>query len=234
LKDAIKQRFNLDVDVKNVYFARKYGFKSRDDLFGAFVFEQQNDSALSYEYRGVSLLEAALANFAPDEEHASACNDCQVITRWSSYDGEVIPTFHAVNSQALSIAPHEFAQVCRSLDLGNLYQQHIKAIVQPDDTAQRSALETQLQEHQRQQLALSAEVAAHQTEWGISADAYRMIKQVITNPASATLDGKPVTFAALKVFGSVLVGPVLIGPARKGSDSVERLVVFIPNDPQQP
>ena len=234
LKDAIKQRFNLDVDVKNVYFARKYRFKSRDDLFGAFVFEQQNDSALSYEYRGVSLLEAALANFAPDEEHVSACNDCQVITRWSSYDGEVIPTFHAVNSQALSIAPHEFAQVCRSLDLGNLYQQHIKAIVQPDDTAQRSALETQLQEHQRQQLALSAEVAAHQTEWGISADAYRMIKQVITNPASATLDGKPVTFAALKVFGSVLVGPVLIGPARKGSDSVERLVVFIPNDPQQP
>ncbi|MGU3306801.1 NEL-type E3 ubiquitin ligase domain-containing protein [Pseudomonas sp. M5A4_2d] len=234
LKDAIKQRFNLDVDVKNVYFARKYGVKSRDDLYGAFVFEQQNDPALSYEYRGVSLLEAALANFALDEERASACNDCQIITRWSSYDGEVIPTFSAVNSLALPIAPHEFAQVCRSLDLGTLYQQHIKAIVQPDEATQRTALETQLQEHQRQLLALSAEVAAHQTEWGIGADAYRMIKQVITDPGSATLDGKPVTFAALKVFGSVLVGPLLIGPARKDSDSVERLVVFIPNDPQQP
>ena len=234
LKDALKQRFNLDVDVKNVYFARKYGFKSRDDLFGAFVFDQQRDSELNYVYRGVSLLEAALANFERDEERASTCNDCQIITAWSSYDGDVIPTFSAVNSQALAIAPHEFAQVCRSLDVGNLYQQHIKSIVQPDEATQRAALETQLQEHQRQLLALSAEVAAHQTEWGIGADAYRMIKQVITDPGSATLDGKPVTFAALKVFGSVLVGPLLIGPARKDSDSVERLVVFIPNDPQQP
>jgi hypothetical protein len=234
LKDALKQRFNLDVDVKNVYFARKYGFKSRDDLFGFLVFDQQRDSELNYVYRAVSLLEAALANFEPDEERASACNDCQIITAWSSYDGDVIPTFSAVNSQALAIAPHEFAQVCRSLDVGNLYQQHIKAIVQPDEATQRTALETQLQEHQRQLLALSAEMAAHQTEWGIGADAYRMIKQVITDPGSATLDGKPVTFAALKVFGSVLVGPLLIGPARKDSDSVERLVVFIPNDPQQP
>ncbi|NWA84142.1 hypothetical protein HX783_15280 [Pseudomonas sp. D2002] len=234
LKDAIKQRFNLELDVRNVYFARKYGFKSRDDLFGVLVFDQAPDPSLSYEYRGVSLLEAALANFTPDEERASLCNDCQVITTWNSYDGEVIATPHAVNSQALAIPAHEFAQMCRTLDLGNLYQQHLQAIVQPEDETQRSALEQQLQEHQRQLLALSAEVASHQAEWGIGADAYRMIKQVITDPATATLDGKPVTFAALKVFGCVLVGPLLIGPVRKDSDSAERLLVFIPNDPQQP
>ena len=234
LKDAIKQRFNLELDVRNVYFARKYGFKSRDDLYGVLVFDQAPDPSLSYEYRGVSLLEAALANFTPDEEPASLCNDCQVITTWNSYDSEVIATPHAVNSQALAIPAHEFARMCRTLDLGNLYQQHLQAIVQPEDETQRSALEQQLQEHQRQLLALSAEVASHQAEWGISADAYRMIKQVITDPATATLDGKPVTFAALKVFGCVLVGPLLIGPARKDSDSAERLLVFIPNDPQQP
>ncbi|WP_448653175.1 NEL-type E3 ubiquitin ligase domain-containing protein [Pseudomonas fluorescens] len=234
LKDAIKQRFNLDVDVKNTFFARKYGFKGRDDLFGAFVFEQQNDESLRYEYRVVSLLEAALANFESDEEKASACNDCQVITTWSSYDGEIIADFNALNSQAVGITPHEFAQLCRNLDLGKLYQAHIKAIVQPSDDAQRIALENQLQEHQRQLLALSAEVACQQPHWGISADAHSMIQQVITNPGSATLDGKPVTFAALKVFGSVLVGPLLIGPSRQDSDRVERLVVFTPNDPQQP
>ncbi len=105
LKDAIKKQFNLDLDVKNVYFARKYGFKGRDDLLGAFVFEQRSDPSLRYEYRGVSLLEAALANFAPDEARAGACNDCQIITTWNAYDGEIIPTFSAVNSQALPIAP---------------------------------------------------------------------------------------------------------------------------------
>ncbi|MPR01525.1 hypothetical protein F0169_05210 [Pseudomonas sp. MAFF 212408] len=235
LKEAIKQRFNLDLDVKNVYFARKYGYKGRDDLFGAFVFDQTRDPALRYEYRTVSLLEAALANFEPDEEQASSCNDCQIITTLSaSYGGDVIPTLSVFKSRALAIAPHEFIQMCRTLDVGNLYQQHIKAIVEPTDDAKRSALQTQLQEHHRQQLALSAEIASHKIEWGISADAYQMIKQVITDQSSATLDGKPVTFAALKVFGSVLVGPVMIGPDRKDSGRVERLVVFIPNDPQQP
>jgi len=234
LKDAIKQRFNLELDVNNVYFARKYGFKGRDDLFGAFVFEQQSDPQLRYEYRTVSLLEAALANFEPDEERASTCQDCQLITTVGANGGDVIPNPSVFRSHALAVAPHEFAQMCRSLDLGKLYQEHIKSIVQPADETQRTALQAQLQEHQRQLLALSAELAAQTPEWGISADVYGMLKQVITDPGSATLDGKPVTFVALNVFGSVLVGPLLIGPERKGSDRVERLVVFIPNDPQQP
>ncbi|AZE54828.1 hypothetical protein C4K03_2673 [Pseudomonas synxantha] len=232
LKDAIKKHFNLDLEVKNVYFARKYGFKSRDDLFGAFVFEQQ--SSPYYEYRTVSLLEAALANFTPDEAQAAACSDCQIITTWDASNSAIVPDFNVINAHAVAIAPHEFAQMCRTLDLGNLYQQHIKSIVQPADAGKRAELETQLQEHQRQLLALSAEVARHQPHWGISTAAHRMIQQIITDPGSATLDGIPVTFAALKLFGSVLVGPLLIGPARIGSGVIERLVVYIPNDPQQP
>ncbi|NVZ81982.1 hypothetical protein HX836_09260 [Pseudomonas yamanorum] len=234
LKDAIKQRFNLDLDVNNVYFASKYEVNARGDLGGAFVFGQHRGPSQRFEYRGISLLEAALANFVPDEEKASECADCQVITTWSAYDGEIIPSPEAIKGAALAINRHEFAQLCRTLDLGGLYQKHLKAIVQPTDNSQRAALETQLREHQRQLLALSAEVAMHQPEWGISADGYRMIQQVITDPGKATLDGKPVTFAALKVFGSVLVGPLLIGPARLDSDRVERLLVHIPHDPQQP
>lgn len=34
LKDAIKAQFNLDLDVRNMYFARKYAFKDRDDFSG--------------------------------------------------------------------------------------------------------------------------------------------------------------------------------------------------------
>ena len=234
LKDAIKTRFKLELDVRKVYFARKYGFKDRDDLFGAFVFDQQSDPAQRYEYRGVSLLEAALANFSADEEKPGACEDCQVITTWNAYDGEIIPTPSVIKAHALAIPAHEFAQLCRSLDLGKQYQQHIKDIVRPSDAAKRTALETQLQEHHRQQLALSAEIAMQTPQWGIGAGAYRMLQQVIEDPASARLDGKPVTFAALKLFGSVLVGPLLIGPERKDSDRAERLVVYIPNDPQQP
>ncbi|APC16111.1 hypothetical protein BLL42_10365 [Pseudomonas frederiksbergensis] len=243
LKDAIKAKFNLELDVKNVYFARKYALKGRDDLFGVFVFDQQKDPRLTYEYRGISLLEAALANFEPDEEKPLACNDCQIITGWSSYDGEILPTFEAVNSQVKPIAAHEFAKLCRTLDLGALYQKHIKDIVQPEDSREREALEKQLEEHQRQKLAVCIEVARHpfalkpggsQITSGISADVYQMLKHTLVGENAAKLDGRPVTFAALKVFGIELTGPLLIGPDRKNADRLERLVVYLPDDPEQP
>ncbi|BCX65934.1 NEL-type E3 ubiquitin ligase domain-containing protein [Pseudomonas izuensis] len=243
LKDAIKAQFNLELDVRNLYFARKYGFKGRDDFFGFFVFDHQDSQSLRYEYRGISLLEAALANFEPDEEKPLHCNDCQVITGWGSYDGEIIPTFEAINSQATPIAPHDFAKLCRTLDLGALYQKHIKDIVAPGKTEDRQALERELEEHLRQRLAVSTELAwlqfalkpgGSQVETGISQGVYQMLQKHLRSESSVTLDNRPVTFASLKVFGIELVGPLLIGPNRKDAGRVERLAVYLPNDPQQP
>ncbi|WP_246218987.1 dermonecrotic toxin domain-containing protein [Pseudomonas izuensis] len=243
LKDAIKAQFKLDLDVRNTYLARKYSFKRRDDFFGVLVFDQQKNPDLTYEYRGISLLEAALANFEPDEEKPLVCNDCQVITGWSNYGGEIVPTFSAINSQGKPIAPHDFARLCRNLDLGALYQKHIKDIVQPDDADERTALERQLEEHQRQQLAVSTEIAwqhfairpgSLQVASGISQDVYRMLQKALARERDVTLDDRPVTFATLKVFGIELVGPLLIGPKREDSERIERLAVYLPNDPQQP
>lgn len=243
LKAGIKARFKLDLDVRKVFFARKYGFKSRDDLYGVLVFDQQGDQSLQYEYRGISLLEAALANFEPDEEKLLRCNDCHVITDWENYDGDVLPTFAAINSRARPIAPHEFVKLCRALDLGAQYQKHIEEIVQPQDSKAREALEQQLEEHQRQQLAMATEIArgqfttregSRQIASGISDDVYQMLKALLTGTRSATLDGRPVTFSRLKIFGIELVGPLLIGPSRSASDRVERLAVYLPNDPSHP
>lgn len=243
LKAAIKERFKLDLDVRQVFFARKYAFKSRDDLFGFLVLDQQHDQTLNVEYRGISLLEAALSNFTPDEEQPLRCNDCQIITDWSSYDGDVIPTFETLRSKARPIAPHDFARLCRTLDLGAKYQKHIEEIVQPKDATARESLEQQLQEHHRQQLAMATEVASQPFATkggsagvgpGISADVCQMLKQLLASGSGGTLDGKPVKFEALKIFGIKLVGPLLIGPDRQSSDRVERLAVYLPNDPQQP
>lgn len=230
LKAAIKQQFNLDLDVKRVYFARKYGLKGRDDLGGAFVFDQQSDSALTYLYRGMSLLEAALANFDADEEAPLSCSDCQIITRFDGYDGDAIPTFAALQQQAVPLTPHGFAQLCRKLDLGTLYQAHLKAVLQPDDVAQRTQIELQFEQHQRAQFALSLEVAKLQFASDLAMG--KVLQQLLVDPAQSFLDGRPVTFAALKVFDSVLVGPLLIGPVRQRSGQVERVVVYVPDDPQ--
>ncbi|ASV36425.1 hypothetical protein CI807_09605 [Pseudomonas sp. NS1(2017)] len=244
LKEAIKKEFNLDIDVRNTYFARKYRrVRGRSDMFGAFVLEPQDNSTLNDRYQGISLLEAALANFEPDDELPLTCADCRVITTFSAYDGEIIPTVYAVTSQAVAIPAHAFAKLCRTLDLGALYQAHLKEVLYPAALAERNALDQQLQEHHRQQLALSVEVAHLQLTTdhssgrvlaGISDSAYEMLKQVLADTPNVNLDGRRVTFAALKAFGIELVGPLLIGPDRTDSTRVERLLVYIPNDPQQP
>ena len=233
LKHAIKQAFNLDLDVRNVFYARKYRYQSgRSDLYGFFAVEQQSGSALNDRYRGISLLEAALANFEPDEEQPLSCDDCHLITTFGAYDGEIIPTPYAVISQALAIAPYAFAKLCRWLDLGGRYQKHLESVLRPEDPVKRKALEQQLQEHHRQQLAVSVEIAHLQAS--ISDDVYAMLKQVLADTPGVTLDARPVGFARLKLYGSELVGPLLIGASRENMHHAERLVVFIPNDPQQP
>lgn len=236
LKDAIKARFNLELDVRHVYFARKYGSKGRrDDFYGAFVFDTQTDPSLTYEYRGISLLEAALANFEAAEEQPSPCADCQIITTWNNDNAEILSTYAAVKAQAVAIEPHAFATLCRTLDLGKRYQDHLKALLQPEGDGELQALAAQLQAFQQQQFALSVEIARLQAQGHIGADVYAMLKQLALGQGDGlTLDGRSVTCSAMNLFGSMLVGPLLIGPDRQNSDRVERLVVYIPNDPQQP
>ncbi|MGY2272162.1 hypothetical protein HX893_14130 [Pseudomonas reactans] len=232
LKARIKQQFNLDVDVRQVYFARKYTPAS-PGVFASFVdVDQTREGSLNDYYRGFSLLETALANFESSEEAPLRCADCQIITTWGSYDDEVIPTFTVLKDHAVAIPPHEFARLCRSLDLGAQYQTHIKEQVQPADAAKRSALEQALEQHKREQLALSIQLAALQGH--ISPDVRSMLEQLLADPARVELDGKPVTLTAISLFGSELVGPLLIGPDRKSSKRKERVVVYVPNDPQQP
>lgn len=244
LKAAIKRTFNLDLDVRQVFFARKYAFKDgRADLFGAFTFDRESDPLDYATYRGMSLLEAALANFEPDEEIPSSCSDCRIITRFSGYDDYIMLTFDALKGQAVAIAPHDFAKLCRSLDLGERYQTHLKHVLRPEVESERDKVQQRLQDYWRKQLALSVEMAHLQVasvpgngeiDSGVSDTAYTMLKRLLADTPGVTLDGRAVTFASLKIFDIQLVGPVLIGPERLDSDRVERVLVFIPNDPQQP
>ncbi|NWD80662.1 leucine-rich repeat domain-containing protein [Pseudomonas reactans] len=232
LKAAIKQQFNLDLDVRQVYFARKYEREGPGYISRFVDIDETRNTALTARYWGHSLLEAALANFEASEEQPLRCSDCQIITTWASYDDEVIPTFSVLADHAVAITPHGFARLCRTLDLGAKYQAHIKALVQPADNVQRQALEQQLEQYPREQFSLETELLGfHST--AVSAEARSMLMQLLANPGSATLDKKPVVIAGLKVFDSVLVGPLLIGPDRQSSSQAERLVVYLPNDPVQ-
>lgn len=233
LTQAIKAEFKQTLDVNQVYFVRKYGRQVRGDFFGALVLDSEGSHFDRYEYRGTSLLEAALANFEPDEENKPGCADCNLITTVRPfYGGEVIPSIGAFRAGVLPIAPEAFARLCRTLDLGRRYQEHIMSIVRPGSDAARSRLDRQWRDHHKQGLALCVEIAW--TKGDISHAAYLMMKQVVADQEPITLDGRAVTFSSLKIFGVELVGPLLIGPDRVNSRRVERVVAYIPGDPEHP
>ncbi|WP_191624358.1 NEL-type E3 ubiquitin ligase domain-containing protein [Pseudomonas fluorescens] len=244
LTQAIQDKFKLQLNVRQVFFARKYraGGGGRHGFDRVLELDKETDSSLNDFYKGITLLEAALGNFEPDEARKSSCDDCQIITRWSSYGGEIIATKDEVMKLAVSIAPEAFAELCRSLDLGRQYQEHISAVLQQDDAWERAVVETTLSSNQKHMLAVSAQVAYMQhlestsdgANSGISADAYQMLLQVVGDKPGITLDERAVCYAGLKMLDVELSGILLIGPDRLGSDRVERLVVYIPGDPAQP
>ncbi|WP_431481824.1 dermonecrotic toxin domain-containing protein [Pseudomonas thivervalensis] len=230
LEQAILAEFKQVVNVNEVYFVRKYGRKTRDDFFSALVLDSEGGHFDRYEYRGMSLLEAALANFEADEERKPACEDCNLMTTVRPfYGGDVRPTTDAVRAGALPIAPEAFARLCRKLDLGRQYQAHINAVVRPDGS---KAYDHSLSEHHRQGLALSNHIARAKAD--ISPAVYQMLQQVIGGASSITLDGQAVTFKSLKIFDIELVGPVLIGPDLERSRRVVPVVAYLPGDPEQP
>ncbi|YCH52684.1 hypothetical protein M1D35_22340 [Pseudomonas sp. Z1-24] len=188
LTQAIQQEFKRTLNVEKVYYARQYASKTRKDLGSTLLHRLTGEAWDTYEYRGASLLETALANFEPDEEQKLDCDGCHVITTTAlTVSGTPAPTLEAVRAGALPIAPHAFARLCRKLDLGRRYQQHIRAIARPADEDARRRLDQQMRDHHRQSLALSVEVAWAKAD--ISRDTYLMLRQVVGDQDGAMLDG---------------------------------------------
>ncbi|NUT80534.1 NEL-type E3 ubiquitin ligase domain-containing protein [Pseudomonas brassicacearum] len=233
LSQAIENTFRRTLNVREVYLARKFAVKTRTDLGSNLLHRLTGEAFDTIEYRGSSLLEAALANFEPDEERKLDCDDCHFITTTPvSSDGTLNHTLQSVREGALPIAPQAFIKLCRELDLGRRYQEHLKAILQPSNDQGRNELDRQLREHHRQSLAISIEIARSKSD--IRQDTYQMLLQLVGGQSGIKLDGRSVTVASLKIFDVELIGPLLIGPEREHSNRVERVVAYIPDDPEHP
>ncbi|MFW9268628.1 NEL-type E3 ubiquitin ligase domain-containing protein [Pseudomonas sp. NR3] len=233
LSQAIQTTFKRTLNVREVYFARKFAVKTRTDLGFNLLHRLTGEAYDTYQYRGGSLLDVALANFEPDEEHKLDCDDCHLITTTPvSADGTLSHTLESVRAGTLPIAPEAFIKLCRKLDLGRKYREHLVTVLEPNDRQARERLDEQLREHHKQLLTISTEIA--QAKADIRQDTYRMLQRVVGGQPSAELDGRPVTFATLKVLDVELVGPLLIGPEREKSNRLERVVAYIPDDPEHP
>lgn len=243
---AIEKKFGQRLDVRAVFYARKMEQKECDT--DPSMVSTTSISALAseyYFYRGISLLEAALNNFTPEEATEPVCEDCHLITRYNFYRSSGVklhPTGN-VRSSKLDIKAHEFAQLCRELNLGQSYYKHVQtAINQQIRTKKTEAgigkLYGSLITSHRNQLELAAEIALMKGD--IQPDDHRLINDILIDKLNAKRAGESVKFSPLRLCNFVLENILIIGPVvwRANPRNAELLpracMVYIPGDPLHP
>lgn len=131
--------------------------------------------------------------------------------------------------------------MCRKLDLGALYYEHVRATLNAQITstipgAASGKLYSAMITAHRNQLELAAQIALMKQD--IQPDGHALIKDILINQSDRQLDGENIQFSRFSLCACVLENILIIGPVavtahlRNASIQPRRCLVYIPGDPQ--
>lgn len=179
-----------------------------------------------------TLLWAALQNFSEDEALPGGFNPQSQI-RVARHPGLVSP-----------VHPHQFAALCRELNLGLKYQQYLQDFlgVASTGTSVQTVREEETESNLRLLKRYDMEVDAHiaYLKKHISETAYKALIGLLTTDvrarsgAHATLDGKAIVQSSLSILDTVIDGVVMFTANAPLLHPGERVIVYLPNDPVSP
>ena len=229
---ALKERFALDVDVRQTWLFHARRVQVDNSFAGAskdpFVELQQSINAATQP-----LLHCALQNFETWEIEPGAM-DVDARRKAAIYGSD--PRSGRVNTEALlPIAPHAFAALCRELNLGGMYQQKISAFFNPPsapgDAPDAAAFNRRGLLKRCEQSAYAIQVHLAYLKRDINESMYHALLEAGRNSTQVKLEGQPLTCSFLRLWDIELTGIVALGKARERADSVQPVVVYIPDDP---
>ena len=146
LKKAIQDKYHLDLDVKttflNLYIPKELPWYAIN--FATAVIS-----------RKVSLLDAALHNFAKGETFETG--SCYISE--PDYRGHFV-TLPLTDKMTIL----QFKALCRELDIGARYQQHLNTHLLPTDLTTRAELKSQVTASQKAALMAAAQLACLKTD----------------------------------------------------------------------
>lgn len=243
---AIEKKFGQRLDTKTVFYARKMEQKECEP--GPRELPTTHASTLApqfYFYRGISLLEAALNNFTSQEASEPVCEDCHLITYYNFYlyPSAKIHSPGSVKSLPLRIKAHEFAKLCRDLDLGHSYYEYVRTFINSHIQITTTPggigkLYSTLITTHRNQLKLAAEIALMKGD--VQADHHQLINDLLINQLERKWGGEDVKFSPLRLLNYVIENVLIIGPVvwRANVRNAELVplpcMVYIPGDPLHP
>lgn len=162
-----------------------------------------------------TLLQAALLNFEGNEDFSEvALGETSAIapvdalvTDYGEFSRGGWPARYRY-TEKLPIPPQDFSTLCRSLDLGRQYQEHLKQVFDAPDTAPQ--VRARMIQAQKDLLAVRLHTARIKQE--VSESFYAVLLKLLAGTGGLTLDDRPVSYSQLSVLGCPLGEVVLIGP----------------------
>ncbi|AZV27430.1 hypothetical protein CT157_15930 [Pseudomonas syringae] len=168
------------------------------------------------------LLTAACENFELSETLASTYHESSLLYIPQQITGR--------NNKVLSIQPHEFARLCRYLDLGKQYQKHVEGFFGSDSEV--ASLQESAIAYSSDQFDVERHIAYMRGH--ISSDVYHMLESVRNSDPSIKLGKNTLGYQSLEMLGVQLKGPMFIGPVSEHTDGDYRCVIYTPGDPDHP
>lgn len=176
--------------------------------------------------RTTSLLEAALHNFSAGETFADYAFLSPADARGQR---EQLTFVHAVTGQRLTA--DTFKALCRSLDIGGRYQQHITAVLGLDNPLHDATLRQTVIANLQAGLKSAAHLALARRD--ITEQSHALIQTLLLTDGPLQLDGQAADLYTLNLLDTRLTGILVISPIRLDA-GLRRILVYIPQDPAHP
>ena len=188
------------------------------------VFDAFGLRAGGFTSRTLSLLQAALHNFEAPETTANYFGpDSGFITRPDTL-GRYAP-------YATSLTVEAFTSLCRQLDIGRRYQEHLNLYLTPQGVLSQGRLEGGYINHQKAMLKVDAQIALLKGD--IDTSAYDLLARVIQGEREIKTGEQQVWYRYPCVMGLLLKGCVVFDLCVKDQYS-DAIIVWIPGDPEHP
>jgi len=227
LTQAIKARFDLDVEVSNTYLVDARLIQT----------EHAIDARQAVDRATRSLLQWALHNFDADACAADGMDAPQALLKKSVVldHRRFMGTVPLTNTVA--IPAHAFAELCRTLDIGGRYHKQVYDIYYPAPTGDQGPHEAALQVYET--LARAEQSAFRQSlhsAWLQGHISQGFYDAALAAPLDAPLPhtGSSLTFSLLTLWEVEIVGMAVLQLQPDSGSQNARVALYNPDDPHAP
>ena len=176
----------------------------------------------------VSILDAALHNFEAfeAEEGAHAADSGFIIKPTAAGYYKTLDTLNA------QLPVSSFIQLCRQLDIGGQYQNHLNQQLGTGNKSKELKVKTRVRHAQR--TALSAAMHYALAREDISADVFRSLSGLGQAPGWTTEKTPRLYPYAIKLLDTDLIGALLFSYSGAPPSGSTEVIAYLPDDPQHP